>query len=172
MNYFDLYDLPVTLTVDPQQLKQRYYTLSRQYHPDMHTTAEAAVQAAMLEKAAAVNKGFKILGHPSLLLQYVLQLKGLLEDESKYQLPPAFLMEMMEINEKMMELEFDPDTAAMDQVRAEVVAMENALEGEVAGIIRDYDDATVSAASLDQLRAFYFKKKYVGRIKERLHVAR
>jgi hypothetical protein len=53
------------------------------------------------------QKGLKILQDRDQTIKYVLQLKGLLEEEEKYQLPPDFLMEMMEMNEKL--LEEDPD---------------------------------------------------------------
>ena len=42
MNYFEFYDIPVTIEVDPSTLKKIYFTNSRELHPDMHAGAEGA----------------------------------------------------------------------------------------------------------------------------------
>jgi molecular chaperone HscB len=168
MNYFELFGIPVSLQVDASWLRRRYYELSRQYHPDMHTQADEAAQAAMLEQSALVNQAFKILGNEHQLLQYVLELKGLLAAEEKYQLPQLFLMEMMDINEKLMELEFGPDEEAVAELYQQVVAMEKELYSEVQGIVMAYNDAAVSDAAMDRLKEFHFKRKYLFRILEKL----
>jgi molecular chaperone HscB len=51
-----------------------------------------------------LNKAFTTFQDPDKTIKYVLQLKGLLEEEEKYELPPDFLMEVLEINEELMEL--------------------------------------------------------------------
>jgi molecular chaperone HscB len=56
-----------------------------------------------LEITANLNKAFKTFQNSDDTIKYVLQLKGLLEEEEKYQLPPDFLMEVLEINEKLMD---------------------------------------------------------------------
>lgn len=166
-NYFELFNIPVSLHVDSTLLKQRYYELSRQYHPDMHTLADMDAQADMLEKSAAVNKAFKVLGNAESLLHYVLQQKGLLEDGGEFQLPPAFLMEMMELNESLVELEFDPAENEITTLKKQITTLENELYSEVKPIIDTYDDSLISAAALEKLKIFYFKRKYFLRIKER-----
>ena len=87
----------------------------------------------------------------------MLQLKELLQEEEKYQLPPAFLMEMMELNE-----ELSADSAEQIQ------ELETTLYSAVAPIIENYDDAKASTAELLKLKEYYFKKKYLQRILDRL----
>lgn len=166
-NYFELFNIPVSLHIDSSLLKKRYYELSRQYHPDRHTLTDMGTRADMLEKSAAVNKGFKVLGNPESLLHYVLQQKGLLEDGDKFQLPPSFLMEMMELNENLVELEFDPAEKEIQTLQHQITSLEIELYNEVKPIIDDYDDSLISAAALEKLKIFYFKRKYFLRIKER-----
>jgi molecular chaperone HscB len=168
MNYFELFGIPVSLQIDPAWLRRRYYELSRQYHPDMHTQAGAAAQAEMLEKAALVNQAFKVLGNEHDLLQYVLELKGLLAEGDKYPLPQLFLMEMMDINEKLMELDYDPDEEAIAALHREVMAMESELYSQVAGIVAGFDEAEVESREMDKLKEYYYKQKYLLRIKEKL----
>ncbi len=59
MNYFELYEMPVSMRPDVQQVKQKFYELSRRYHPDFYTNASDQEQAEVLEKSSQVNKAFK-----------------------------------------------------------------------------------------------------------------
>lgn len=161
MNYFELYGIPVTLRPDRQQVKQRFYELSRKYHPDFFSNATEEDQAEALEKSSAVNKAYKVFSDPDETTRYVLQLKGLIEEEEKYQLPPAFLGEMMELNELAMEEE----PAA---VKARVAAIETELYEPVKDIIAHYADGITSTDELLQVKDYYFKKKYLNRILEGL----
>ena len=49
---------------------------------------------------------------PDLRMRYILELEGSLGEEGQNQIPQDFLMEMMEINEALMELEFDFEESA------------------------------------------------------------
>lgn len=168
MNYFELFGIPVSLKVDPTWLRRRYYELSRQYHPDMHTLAGEAEQADMLEKSALVNQAFNVLSNEQELLQYVLELKGVLSEGDKYPLPQLFLMEMMDINEKLMELEYDPDEEAIAALSVDVTDMEEELYSEVAGIVAGFGSGEVPEGKMDRLKEYYYKRKYLLRIKEKL----
>ena len=92
-----------------------------------------------------------------LFRSYVLQLKELLEEEEKYQLPPAFLMEMMELNEELSQ-----------NSAVQIQELENQLYTDVQPIIENYDDATVTIPNLLKLKEYYYKKKYLQRILDRL----
>ena len=83
MNYFELYDLPVSLKVDATQLKQKFYELSRKFHPDFFSGADNEEQLEVLEKSSQINRGYKIFSNADETMKYVLQLKGLLEEEEK-----------------------------------------------------------------------------------------
>src|SRR4051812_46350655 len=101
MNYFELFDIPVTIAVDTAALAKKYFELQKQYHPDFFTQADEASQLEALEKSSTVNKALKVLKNKDATIQYILKLKGLVEDEEKYPLPPEFLMEVMELNENL-----------------------------------------------------------------------
>ncbi len=103
MNYFDIFQIPVQLIVNPAELTSKYFELSRQFHPDFYINETEEKQQEALEKTALLNKALKAFQNPDETLKYVLQLKGLMTDDEKYQLPPVFLMEVMEINESLMD---------------------------------------------------------------------
>ncbi len=105
MNYFQLFKIPISFLPNSEQVKKQFYALSRQYHPDFFTQENDSDQADALDKSSQVNKAYKVFGNRDETIKYVLQLKGLLETDEKYDLPPAFLMEMLELNEQKAESE-------------------------------------------------------------------
>lgn len=157
MNYFELFELPVSLQIDKPQLAKKYFDLQKKYHPDFFAKGTEYEQAEALEISSQLNKALKVLRDQDQTIKYVLQLKQLLEEEEKYQLPPAFLMEMMELNE-----ELDENSAKQIQ------ALQDQLYNEVAPIIENYHDATTTQADLLKLKEYYYKKKYLQRILDRL----
>jgi molecular chaperone HscB len=157
MNYFELFELPVSIHVDKSQLAQQFFALQKKYHPDFFANGTEYEQEQALELSAQLNKALKILKNQDLTIKYVLELKSLLDDEEKYQLPPDFLMEMMELNEGLS-----------DNSAEAIHKLEQELYREVQPIIDQYDDATITRADLLKLKDFYFKKKYLQRILDRL----
>jgi molecular chaperone HscB len=157
MNYFDLFELPVSMQIDKSKLAQKYFELQKKYHPDFFANATEHEQAEALEISSQLNKALKVLKNQDQTIKYVLQLKKLLEEEEKYQLPPAFLMEMMELNEELSE-----DSAK------QIEQLESQLYSQVQPIIENYNDATTTTPDLLKLKEYYYKKKYLQRILDRL----
>ncbi len=161
MNYFDLFGIPITLKVDKSALAKKYFELQREFHPDFFTQADETDQQLALEQSAQINKGLKILQQQHTTIQYVLQLRGLVSEEEKYSLPPDFLMEMMELNEKLVEED-------AESLKKEVAQFEDSLYEQVKDIIENYQNDSISVEKLQKLKEYYFKKKYLQRILDRI----
>jgi molecular chaperone HscB len=157
MNYFELFEIPVSLQPDKGQLARKYFELQKKYHPDFFIQGTEAEQTEALEISSLLNKALKTLQQPEATIKYVLQLKGLLEEEEKYQLPPDFLMEMMDLNEELNE-----------GTRQQINELEKDLYSEVASIIEQYDDARTTTPELLKVKEYYYKKKYLQRILDRI----
>jgi molecular chaperone HscB len=165
MNHFELYTLPVSFQPDQSLVKQRFYELSRKYHPDLHSMAEDDAQAEILEKASQVNMAYKVLTHPDETIKYVLQLKGLLEEEEKYQLSPDFLMEVLELNEQAMDVS---DQADIDRLTETIHQFQKQIYEPVETIVANYQESTGTEKELLQVKEYYYRKKYLDRIIEGL----
>jgi len=157
MNYFELFNLPVTIEVDKALLTKKYFELQKKYHPDFFTNANEAEQAEALETSSQINKGFKVLQNTDDTIKYILQQKDLLEEEEKYQLPPEFLMEVMELNENLS-----------DGSRAAIEQFENEIYSDVRDDIEHYNNAAITTPQLLKIKEYYFKKKYLQRILDRM----
>ena len=157
MNYFELFEIPVSLTVNKSLLAKKYFELQKKFHPDFFTQATEYEQGEALETSSQINKALKTLKNEDETIKYVLQLKGLLEEEEKYQLPPDFLMEVMEMNETLSE-----------NSEQQVNILETEIYKPVKNIIENFGDETATTEQLLKVKEYYFKKKYLLRILERL----
>ncbi len=156
MDYFELFNLPISLRVDAAQLTKKYIALQKESHPDFFTQATATEQEEALEKSSQINKAIKIFKNPDETIKYVLQLKGIVQDDEKYQLPPAFLMEVMELNEGLTQ-----------NSQQQINELENEIYQPVKNIIENFSD-NHTEADLLKVKEYYFKKKYLQRILDRM----
>lgn len=166
MNYFELFEIPVQLKVNATALSGKFFELSRKYHPDYFANDSEAAKSEALEKSALLNKAWKTFQHPDETIKYVLQLKGLLEEEEKYELPPDFLMEVLEINEQIMDAGNDPD------LKSKLEAVTKKLHSEIYEPVKEtieyYKEGITTEKELLQVKEYYYKKKYLQRINHQL----
>jgi len=120
----------------------------------------------VLQISAQLNKAFKTLLQEDDTIKYVLQLKGLLEEEEKYDLPPAFLMEVLELNEQLMDL--DDDAELKGKIKIVINNLQTTIYEPVKEIIENYQEGITTEKELLQVKEYYYKKKYLNRIIEQL----
>ena len=163
-----MFGIPVQLQVDKGTVRKKYFELSRQYHPDYFITKSAEEQQEALEASARLNRALKIWNSEEETIAYVLTLKGLLTENEKYTLPPDFLMEMMELNEAVAEAAFDEAGHNRQAVLDQVQKAENEIYEPVQNIIAHYQEGVTTEKELLQVKDYYFKKKYIQRLKQQL----
>lgn len=171
MNYFELYELPLSLRLDEALLKRKFYELSKRFHPDFYINETPEKQAEILELSTLNNKAYQVLSNPQKRIEYVLALKGLMAEEGQYQLPQDFLMEMMEVNEALMDLEFDDDSAALSEITKKVDEMEQFLSVELEETSAKFEPANPDEqqALLLKIKDIWYRQKYLLRIRESLN---
>ena len=166
MNYFELFEIPVQLKVEKASLPRKYFELSRKYHPDFFVNGSEEEKATALEKSAMLNKAFKTFQHPDETIKYVLQLNELLEEEEKYQLPAVFLMEVMEINEELMEQ--GQNKILLPNLELRITQLQEEIYEPVKEIVEGYQEGITTEKELLQVKEYYFKKKYLARIRQQM----
>lgn len=170
MNYFELYDLPVSFHPDQNVVKQQFYALSKKYHPDFYINESAEKQEEVLELSTLNNKAFQVLKDPQKVLQYVLTLKEVIAEGENYTLPQSFLMEMMDVNEAIMDLQFDPDPEKTAEIKRQITDFAKNLEQELAQHTQGFDtlDAEQQATQLAKIKDIHYRSKYLHRLQESL----
>ena len=170
MDYFAFYNLPETFRLDEAALKRLYYAKSRETHPDFHATSAPENQAEMLRQATLNTDAYRTLADADLRMAYVLRQHGLLEEGKQEQLPPDFLMDVMDLNEQLMELEFEPNPEVQASIAAEVSALADTLDAGIEPVLAGYEGLPSDhrPAALEQIRTYYLKKRYLLRIRQQL----
>jgi len=106
-DYFDVFGLPRKLAVDGEELRRRFYDLSRRHHPDFHQLASDSEQAEALAHSALVNRAYRALRDPRARVEHVIALEEGRETAegatAKPRAPMDLLEEMMEVQESLEE---------------------------------------------------------------------
>jgi len=108
-SYFVLFDLPVCFDIDHKILAERYRQLQRTVHPDRFVNAADSERRLSVQMAARVNEGFQILKDPLARARYLLELQGIELDDMNTAFDGAFLMEQMELRERLGDVKESAD---------------------------------------------------------------
>ena len=167
MNYFEFYNLPESFTLDEAALKKQFYKLSKEFHPDFYANEADEKQQEILELSTLNNKAYQTLSDPYKRLEYILKTNNMLAEGAKPALPADFLMEMMDINERLMEID---DKEELNKLTADVLAVEGDINDGIAKAIAGYSQLndTAKEERLNEVAGLYFREKYLLRIKESL----
>lgn len=168
MNYFELFDLTPRLQLDEAALKRLYFQKSKEVHPDFYTLDSEEAQESMLQASTQLNQAYKVLSGFDARLQYLLKLYEVLEEEGQNKLPQSFLMEMMDINELLMELEFDFEQSQYEAVQQMLDSAEEELLASIQRCIEVNEAASLSKDEWELLKNFHLKKRYLLRIRDNL----
>ena len=171
MNYFEFYQLPLSCHPNQELVKKNYYANSKKYHPDRFMQADAKTKIEALQQSALNNEAYTTLQDPMLTIAHLLRIKGILLPDEKYQLPSSFLMEVMDLNEQLSDWENQGKDASLGQsLQQSVHEFIKQLQDAIAPTMQFIDDLQEEEQLFLKLKEFYFKHKYLLRIKERMSI--
>ncbi len=157
MDYFEFLDLPRNLAIDGKDLEKRFYALSRQLHPDLHSRKSQAEREQAEEATAVLNDAYRTLRDPIARAEYLLKLEGFdIGEQGTKDVPPEMLEEMFELN---MALE-ETDLPQLESARQRFEAMRGEIDAELQQKFADWD-ATGKRETLVAVRGLLNHRKYV-----------
>ena len=140
MNYFELFNIPVSFDVDLSVLPQTYQQLQRLTHPDKFASGSDQQKLVAIQKNAQVNDAYSVLKSPLSRAEYLLSLRGIdLQHEQQTIKDTTFLMQQMEWREELAEIteQTDPFSALESledeinqTIKSDLVKLGNLLESE------------------------------------------
>lgn len=164
-DYFKLFDFQVTFDIDEQELTNRYYSLTREHHPDNFAMSDPDKQLEAIQKTSLLNEGYKVLKNSDLRMRHVLELSGIGFEEGKEKVSQEFLMEMMDLNELIMEFQFDPQDSIKKGIFLQLETLEKSMELDIKDILYNFDSASTNIMTLNIIKDYYLKRKYIQRIR-------
>ncbi|POI19497.1 hypothetical protein CIB84_016755, partial [Bambusicola thoracicus] len=114
---FRLMECERSFRVDAQRLQRRFRSLQRALHPDRFGRRPPKEQHYSEQHSSLINKAYQTLLHPLSRGLYLLELNGVEPaQETDCDADSEFLMEIMEINEKLAEPGNDEILAEIETV--------------------------------------------------------
>lgn len=162
-NYYDFFGLPHHLDLDSQDLEQRFYALSRKYHPDLYTLKSREEQQYALDATAILNDGYRTLRDPLARAEYLLKENGFdIGEQGSKHVPPELLEEVFELNMALEELRGGDDSArpALEQARDKFVGMRNDVDMQLKEKFAEYD-RTHDHGVLGEIRGSLNRRRYI-----------
>jgi molecular chaperone HscB len=174
-DYFAFFGLPQKLTLDLEQLEQRFHSLSWKLHPDHFARASEDERQLSLERSSQLNDAYRTLRDQVARVEYLLSLAGMRkEGQKKQQAPPELLEEVFELNESLDELRdarsSGGTSATMAGLRAKLETAQHKFESSLVSV--DQELAHVSAewdAALDSGADDAARKKLMEKMNEVLN---
>jgi molecular chaperone HscB len=180
-DYFTFFGLPRRLTLDPEQLEQRFRELSRKFHPDYYYNASPAERLASLERSSYLNDAYRALRNPTARAEHLLAIEGLpppRTDEGAAKVPPALLEEVFALNEELDEIReqreagADPDAlrARLEAARAPIERKRDEHERDLEELGARWDtvagagDAEAKRAVLQGIRERLLERNYINNL--------
>jgi molecular chaperone HscB len=115
VNYFELFSLPVSFSIDQSRLSETYRELQKKYHPDKFVMQSDSEKLSAMQKSAEINDAYQTLKNTCLRAQYMLLLAGLdIALEQRTLQDTNFLMQQMEWRETIESFSEDDEEAIED----------------------------------------------------------
>jgi molecular chaperone HscB len=181
MKYFEIFDLPPKIGLDAAELQRRFHELSREHHPDYHTTRSGEEQERAVRTTALLNDAYRTLRDPVRRVEYLVRTHGFSVDGSK--VPQTLLAAVFEINEQLEEVRTDREGGEsaedvlkkLDQVRQAVGVMQAEHETQLDETSRRWDalvdrgaDEVERAPLLEQLADIVARSAYLRNLRREI----
>jgi molecular chaperone HscB len=160
MQFYESLGLEPRLSLDPDDLKKRFYERSRQWHPDRYSRASSQQQQQALDMTALLNDAFRTLRDPVSRAEYFLRQRGF---ELSKDAPPELLEEVFELNMALEELRGGDESARTQLTEAEsrFAAMRAEIDRALEGLFRKQDAGT---EVLDEIRGLLNRRRYISNL--------
>uniref|UniRef100_A0A8D0PWW5 Iron-sulfur cluster co-chaperone protein HscB n=1 Tax=Sus scrofa TaxID=9823 RepID=A0A8D0PWW5_PIG len=150
-DYFSLMDCNHSFRVDTSKLQHRYQELQRIVHPDFFSQRSQTEKDFSEKHSTLVNDAYKTLLAPLSRGLYLLKLHGIeIPEGTDHEMDSQFLMEIMEINEKLAEAQSE---TAMNEIESVVRAKQKELTDNVSRAF-ERDDFEKAKELLTKMRYF------------------
>jgi molecular chaperone HscB len=162
MEYYQVLGLEPKLSLDLEDLKERFYGRSRLWHPDHFVQADPLERERALDMTALLNDAFRILREPSSRAEYFLKQHGL---ELSKDPPPELLEEVFDLNLMMEELREGDSSARRDleSARDRFAGMLAQIDAELHELFASYD-LSQSREILDEIQQALSRRRYISNL--------
>lgn len=160
-DYFALFGIQASFRIDKQRIEDYYLKLQALLHPDRFVTASEQERRISAQKSAYLNEAYNTLMDDCSRATYLLELKGVVRDDQSTMADNDFLIEQMELRERLEEASGTESGAQLVQLSSEIKEQNSQIEAAFEQAYTQ-DDLNSAYQLLDKMR---FMKKLLSEIK-------
>ncbi|MFK7790540.1 MAG: Fe-S protein assembly co-chaperone HscB [Phycisphaeraceae bacterium] len=161
---FEILGFPRSFTIDEQAMRQAFLKASTEHHPDRFT--DPLEQADAVQHMSLLTDSYRVLSDPELRAKALLRLSGLELPEDKDKLPPALLMEVMEVREELEDAITSDDQSTLNRLRSWANEQRDAYLQKVGTLLDETLDADKAKAVRVQLNALRYMQRMLEQMPE------
>jgi molecular chaperone HscB len=175
-DHFAVLGLPRRYGIDLAEAEGAYQKLSRRLHPDRFATADPRARRASLAHTVQLNQAWRTLKDPVRRAEYLLELAGVdvagddqkpsagaQRETRKVAVPPAFLMEILELHDDFGEARRGGDAAKVAALTAEMRGRAAEAMKTISAALDTGSTAAPEAAGLDEAARALIALRYYRR---------
>jgi molecular chaperone HscB len=162
-DYYELLGLPRQLVLSPEQLQDRFYELSRKWHPDRFARKPEAEQQEALDFSSRLNDAYRALRDPVKRAEHVLKQEGFdVGEQRSKDVPPELLEEVFELNLALEELRAGDESVRpqLEEARDKFLQMLAGSDAEMERLFVAFDQ-NQDKQSLGDIRNLLNRRKYI-----------
>ncbi|MEO6189502.1 MAG: Fe-S protein assembly co-chaperone HscB [Saprospiraceae bacterium] len=164
-DYFTHFGIPRAYHIDLNNLRKKFYELSRNLHPDMNVSSSS--KSFDDELITYHNLAYKTLLDPIARLKYLLEIEGAKELIER-PLDPEFLMDMMDLHEEIDQAVQSDNEEKKSTLLKKLDQFEEANSQLVQASILLYDEGTRNESIIKKMVSYFVQLRYFRRLRKAL----
>ena len=163
MRFYQALGLEPKLNLDSADLQARFYSASREWHPDRFSLASPEEQQKALNMTAMINDAFRALREPVSRAEYFLSEHKI---KATQNIPPELLEEVFELNMALDELREGDQSArpSLENARAKFMRMLAEIDHGLSALSIQYDGGRHDESLLLAVRSVLDRRRYVANL--------
>ncbi len=105
LTYFELFDIEINVIINLNDLDSKYLKLQSKFHPDKFINSSSIEKSMAARISTHINDAYKALKDLVSRVDYILKINNYIYDENKTFKNKEFLIEQMELTEKINKCE-------------------------------------------------------------------
>ena len=125
-NYFQLFKIEQSSTIDSNNLEKKYFELQKEFHPDKYVNAGDHEKRLSLQITSYINEAYETLKNDYLKSIYLLKVEGFeVGDQNNTISDPEFLMHQMELREESEKITLNKDPEELKNFILKIEKLKN-----------------------------------------------
>ncbi|MBC8213633.1 MAG: Fe-S protein assembly co-chaperone HscB [Candidatus Marinimicrobia bacterium] len=116
-NFYKFMRFEKKLGICTATLQNRYYELSRKFHPDYYQNKSSQELTFALKYSSILNRAYFTLKNPIARVRYLMMLEGIHENRDSGSIPVKFAEDIFEIQDCLMEYKSNPESHCEDELQ-------------------------------------------------------